>query len=165
MVIVLEEGTHSREYTNSSIKLIDQVSTRSRLIGIDSVLFLHFYGPRWSQGLGKRTKANYLLAILTKHAWSITCLLRAGIILRHPNKILAHDLIKHCIFYFFGIVQSSVSFNGVNVCWPRWGSQSNTFETVSSLWQAQWPANLNLLAQIFGQERNFISCGEQNLAR
>ena len=151
MVIVLEEGIHSREYTNSGIKLIDQVSTRSRLIGIDSVLFLHFYGRRWSQGLGKRTKANYLLAVLTKHAWSITCLLRPGIILRRPNKILAHNLIKHCIFYFFGIVQSSVSFNGVNVCWPCWGCQSSTFEAVSSLWQAKWPANLNLLAQIFGQ--------------
>ena len=44
MVIVLEEGTHSGEETNSSItgKLFDQVSTRSRLISIDSVLFLHF---------------------------------------------------------------------------------------------------------------------------
>ena len=42
MVIVLEEGTHSGEETNLSIKLIDQVSTRSRLISIDSVLFLHF---------------------------------------------------------------------------------------------------------------------------
>lgn len=131
MVILLEEGTHSED-TNSSIKLIDQVSTRSRLIGIDSVLFLHFYGQRWSQGLWKRTKVNYyLLAVLTKHAWSITCLLGPGIIPSHPNKILAHDLIEHCIFYFFGIVQSCVSFDGVNVCWPFWGSQSSTFEAVS----------------------------------
>lgn len=46
MVILSVEGTHSREDTNSSIKLIDEVSTRSRLIGIDTVLILHFYGQR-----------------------------------------------------------------------------------------------------------------------
>ena len=44
MVNLLVEGTHSRDDTNSSINRIDQVSTRSRLIGIDTVLFLHFYG-------------------------------------------------------------------------------------------------------------------------
>ena len=148
MVILLVEGTHSRDDTNSNINRL----TWSRLIGIDTVLFLHFYVQRWTSiGLWKRTKVKYLLAILTEHAWSITCLLRPGNILSHPNKILAHDLIKHCIFYFFGIVQASVSFYGVNVCWPCWGCQSSTFEAVSSLWQAQWPANLNLLAQIFGQ--------------
>ena len=63
-----------------------------------------------------KSQLPYLLAILTEHAWSITCLLRLGIILSHPNKILAHDLIEHCIFYYFGIVRSSVSFGGVSVC-------------------------------------------------
>ena len=64
--------------------------------------------------------------------------------------IFPHDLIEQWNSYIFGIVQSCVSLEGVNVCssWSCWGSQSNTFEAVSSLWRAQWPANLNLLVRI-----------------
>ena len=32
--------------------------------------------------------------------------------------------------------------------WPWRGSHSNTLEAVSSVWRAQWPAYLNLLARI-----------------
>ena len=32
--------------------------------------------------------------------------------------------------------------------WPCWGSQSSTFEAVSSLWRAEWPSDLNLHARI-----------------
>ena len=43
-------------------------------------------------------------------------LLRPGFILSHANKIFPHDLIEHCISYFFGIVQSSVTLDVLNVC-------------------------------------------------
>ena len=43
-------------------------------------------------------------------------LIRPGIIPSRPNKIFPHDLIKHCMSYLSGIVQSSVSLDGVNVC-------------------------------------------------
>ena len=46
---------------------------------------------------------------------AIPYLLRSRIIPSRPNKN-PHDLIEHCISYLFGIVQSSVSLGGVNVC-------------------------------------------------
>ena len=45
----------------------------------------------------------------------LTYLLRSRIIPSRPNKN-PYDLIDHCICYLFGIVQSSVSLSGVNVC-------------------------------------------------
>ena len=51
---------------------------------------------------------------MTEHAWSITCLLRRGIIPSRPNKILAHDLIEHCIFFFL-VLTSPVSALVVSV--------------------------------------------------
>ena len=33
-----------------------------------------------------------------------------------PNKIFPHDLIEHCISYLFGIFQSSISLDNVNLC-------------------------------------------------
>ena len=61
------------------------------------------------------------------------------------------------IIIIIGIAQSIVSFDNINVSFkltmyvvrglplfgcPCWESQSSTFEAFSSLWQAQWPANL-----------------------
>ena len=48
--------------------------------------------------------------------FSLTYLLRPGIPASRPNKSFPHDLVEHCISYFFGIVQLSVSLGGVNVC-------------------------------------------------
>ena len=46
----------------------------------------------------------------------LTYLLRPGISPSCPNKIFPHDLIEHCISYLFGIFQSSISLDNVNVC-------------------------------------------------
>ena len=64
--------------------------------------------------------------------------------------------------YLFGIVQTSISFDGVNVCSSRYSSiwvtmfgfpnQSSTFKTaslLSSLWRAQWPLILIFSHRLF----------------
>ena len=66
------------------------------------------------------------------------------------------DCMVDCISYLFGIVQSSISLDSVSVCSSRstsiWLIMSEfprqQLEAVSSLWRAQWPANLNLPARI-----------------
>ena len=65
------------------------------------------------------------------------------------------DWMVGCISYLFGIVQSSISLDSVSVCSSMstsirvtmLGFPSSTLEAVSSLWRAQWPANLNLLVR------------------
>ena len=46
-------------------------------------------------------------------------LLRPEMIPSRPNKIFPHDLIGNCDSYLFGIVQSSISLDSINVCSSR----------------------------------------------